>query len=124
MVFHAALDPSLLLGLLSFYDYRKCNAFGWPSLAFCALMSPEDLSIVKSRPRVHKHVLRTLAQRILTGEAAPRQTLLPESELCETLGIGRSSLREVDKSVGGQGADFLAPQCGHRRSVARSVEHP
>jgi GntR family transcriptional regulator, galactonate operon transcriptional repressor len=75
-------------------------------------MSPEDLSPSKGRPRVHKHVLRTLAQRILTGEVAPGQTFLPESELCETLGIGRSSLREVMKVLEGKGLISSRPRAG------------
>jgi GntR family transcriptional regulator, galactonate operon transcriptional repressor len=75
-------------------------------------MSPEDLATNKGRPRVHKHVLRTLAQRILTGEVAPGQTFLPESELCETLGIGRSSLREVMKVLEGKGLIASRPRAG------------
>lgn len=75
-------------------------------------MSPEGLSIAKARPRVHKHALRTLAQRILKGEVVPGQTLLPESELCETLGIGRSSLREVMKVLVGKGLISSRPRAG------------
>jgi GntR family transcriptional regulator, galactonate operon transcriptional repressor len=75
-------------------------------------MRPEELSAAKGRPRVHKLVLRILATRILTGEIQPGQPFLPESELCETLGIGRSSLREVMKVLESKGLISSRPRAG------------
>jgi GntR family transcriptional regulator, galactonate operon transcriptional repressor len=55
------------------------------------------------KPRVHRHLVKTLAQSILRQEFKPGSLLPSEPELCETLNISRSALREAIKVLGGKG---------------------
>lgn len=64
------------------------------------------------KPRVHRHVVRTLAQRILRQEFKSGTLLPSEPELCETLNISRSALREAIKVLGGKGLVTPRPRTG------------
>ena len=66
------------------------------------------------KPRVHQQVLRTLAQRILRRELQPGQPLPSETELCETLNISRSALREAIKVLSSKGLIITRPRTGTR----------
>jgi len=69
------------------------------------------------KPRVHRHVVKTLAQRILSGELRPGMALPPEPELCETLDVSRSAVREAVKVLDSKGMVTTRPRTG---SVVRS----
>jgi DNA-binding FadR family transcriptional regulator len=64
------------------------------------------------KPRVHRHVVKTLAQRILRQEFKSGTLLPSEPELCETLNISRSALREAIKVLGGKGLVTPRPRTG------------
>ena len=65
-----------------------------------------------TKPRVHRHVVKTLAQRILRQEFKSGTFLPSEPELCETLNISRSALREAIKVLGGKGLVSPRPRTG------------
>jgi DNA-binding FadR family transcriptional regulator len=67
---------------------------------------------VLAKPRVHRHVVKTLAQRILRQEFKAGTLLPSEPELCETLNISRSALREAIKVLGGKGLVTPRPRTG------------
>lgn len=64
------------------------------------------------KPRVHRHVVKTLAQRILSNEFPAGGLLPPEPELCERLNISRSALREAIKVLGSKGMVSTRPRTG------------
>jgi GntR family galactonate operon transcriptional repressor len=64
------------------------------------------------KPRVHRNVVKTLAQRILRQEFKSGSLLPSEPELCETLNISRSALREAIKVLGGKGLVTPRPRTG------------
>ncbi len=64
------------------------------------------------KPRVHRHLVKTLAQSILRQEFKPGSLLPSEPELCETLNISRSALREAIKVLGGKGLVTPRPRTG------------
>lgn len=64
------------------------------------------------KPRVHRHVVRTLAQRILGGEYAPGAALPPEPELCESFKVSRSAVREAVKVLDSKGMVTTRPRTG------------
>ena len=64
------------------------------------------------KPRVHQQLVKTLAQRILRQEFKPGTLLPPEPELCETLKISRSALREAIKVLSGKGLVTPRPRTG------------
>lgn len=64
------------------------------------------------KPRVHRHVVKTLAQRILGGEFAPGAALPPEPDLCETFNISRSAVREAIKVLDSKGMVTTRPRTG------------
>ncbi|GLQ11938.1 transcriptional regulator [Devosia yakushimensis] len=71
------------------------------------------------KPRVHRHVVKTLAQRILGNEFAPGTVLPPEPELCETFNISRSAVREAIKVLDSKGMVSTKPRTG---TVVRARE--
>jgi GntR family transcriptional regulator, galactonate operon transcriptional repressor len=64
------------------------------------------------KPRVHQHVIKTLGLAILNEKFAPGSLLPSEPELCETLNISRSALREAIKVLGGKGMVTPRPRVG------------
>ena len=62
------------------------------------------------KPRVHQQVVETIARAILRGDYAGY--LPPEPQLCETLRISRSALREAVKVLGGKGLVSPRPHVG------------
>ncbi|MCD7059558.1 FadR/GntR family transcriptional regulator [Pelagibacterium xiamenense] len=64
------------------------------------------------KPRVHKTVVKQLAQRILNREWKPGTALPTEPELCEELNVSRSALREAIKVLGSKGLVTTRPRVG------------
>jgi GntR family galactonate operon transcriptional repressor len=64
------------------------------------------------KPRVHRHVVKTLAQRILGNEFRPGMVLPSEPELCETFKVSRSALREAVKVLDSKGMVVTRPRIG------------
>src|SRR4051794_1259691 len=64
------------------------------------------------KPRVHRHLVKTLAQSILRQDIKPGSLLPSESELCETLNISRSALREAIKVLGSKRLVTPRPRTG------------
>lgn len=73
-------------------------------------MESIDRKLVK--PRVHKTVVKQLAQRILNREWLPGTALPTEPELCEQLNVSRSALREAIKVLGSKGLVTTRPRIG------------
>ncbi|SOY62989.1 GntR family transcriptional regulator [Cupriavidus taiwanensis] len=72
-----------------------------------------------ARPRLHDTVVEHLRQFIVEGVFAPG-TKLNERELCETLGISRTPLREALKVLAAEGLVDLLPNRG--ASISRMSE--
>ncbi|WP_454739965.1 GntR family transcriptional regulator [Cupriavidus necator] len=72
-----------------------------------------------ARPRLHDTVVEHLRQFIVEGVLGPG-TKLNERELCETLGISRTPLREALKVLAAEGLIDLWPNRG--ASVSRMTE--
>ena len=66
------------------------------------------------KPRVHRHVVETLAQRILGDHYAPGSALPPEPELCQAFGVSRSAVREAVKVLDSKGMVITRPRTGTR----------
>jgi GntR family galactonate operon transcriptional repressor len=73
-------------------------------------LEPDQKILIK--PRVHKHVVKTLAQRILGQELKPGSLLPSEADLCEDLKVSRSALREAVKVLGNMGLVTTRPRTG------------
>lgn len=70
----------------------------------------DDLIRPLAKPRVHQIVVETIARSILRGEYTG---FLPsEPQLCESLRISRSALREAVKVLGGKGLVLSKPHIG------------
>lgn len=82
-------------------------------------MSLAETSKPLRKPRVHRHVVKTLAQRILSDEFAPGSALPPEPDLCEAFNISRSAVREAIKVLDSKGMVTTRPRTG---SVVRARE--
>ena len=64
------------------------------------------------KPRVHRHVVKTLAQRILGDEFRPGTVLPSEPELCATFNVSRSAVREAIKVLDSKGLVTTRPRVG------------
>ena len=62
------------------------------------------------KPRVHQQVVEAIARGILRGDYT--DYLPPEPQLCESLQISRSALREAVKVLGGKGLVSSRPHIG------------
>lgn len=71
-----------------------------------------ETSKPRLKPRVHRHVVKTLAQRILANEFAPGSSLPPEPDLCEIFNISRSVVREAIKVLDSKGMVTTRPRTG------------
>jgi len=59
--------------------------------------------MIKARPPLHREVAEVLSERILSGQF-PENSLLPtERELCETMGVSRTVVREAVKFLESRG---------------------
>lgn len=72
-----------------------------------------------SKPRIHGQVVRAIAIRILSGEFRPGSLLPSESELCESLKISRSALREAIRVLSAKGLVRTRPRVG---TLVREIE--
>lgn len=75
-------------------------------------MIDQQLTKALVKPRVHRHVVKTLAQRILSGEFRPGMSLPPEPELCSTFDVSRSAVREAVKVLDSKGMVTTRPRTG------------
>lgn len=74
------------------------------------IIAPGKAPLLK--PRVHRHVVKTLAQRILDDEFPPGSVLPPEPELCEAFSVSRSAVREAVKVLDSKGMVTTRPRIG------------
>jgi DNA-binding FadR family transcriptional regulator len=65
-----------------------------------------------AKPRVHLQVVEAIARAILRGDYAATGYLPPEPQLCESLRISRSALREAVKVLGSKGLVTPRPHIG------------
>jgi len=72
-----------------------------------------------SKPRIHGQVVRAIAIRILSGEFRPGSLLPSETELCESLKISRSALREAIRVLSAKGLVRTRPRVG---TLVREIE--
>lgn len=63
---------------------------------------------------MHQQVVKTLAQLILSRSLAPGQPLPSEPELCSSLNVSRSAIREAVKVLGSKGLIITKPRTGTR----------
>lgn len=82
-------------------------------------VTPAGAEKLLLKPRVHRHVVKTLAQRILGNELLPGSLLPSEPDLCESLNISRSAVREAVKVLGSKGLVAARPRTG---TVVRARE--
>lgn len=74
---------------------------------------------------VSAQVVEQIRQLIKSGELSPGDQLLPERQLAEKLGIGRSSVREALAVLAGMGIVDISPRDGayiRRRSLEDALE--
>jgi DNA-binding FadR family transcriptional regulator len=64
------------------------------------------------KPRVHQQVVETIGRAILRGDYSATGYLPAEPQLCESLQISRSALREAVKVLGGKGLVSPRPHVG------------
>lgn len=81
--------------------------------------APQTGGRVLSKPRIHGQVVRAIATRILSGEFKPGSLLPSESELCGTLKISRSALREAIRVLSAKGLVSTRPRVG---TLVRDLE--
>lgn len=72
------------------------------------------------KPRVHRHVVKTLAQRILDGAFVPGAVLPSEPELRGMFNVSRSAVREAIKVLDSKGLVATRPRIG---TVVREREY-
>lgn len=91
-----------------------------------ATNSPDDLSMrVQTLPGLREQVAERLRMAIVTGKFRPGTRLI-ERELCEMMGVSRTSLREALRELQADGLITLVPNKGMSVSVlteetARSI---
>ncbi len=68
----------------------------------------------RTKPRIHDAVLRNLGARVLRGDVAPGAVLPNAEDLCRTLGISRTALREAVKVLSAKGLVESRPGVGIR----------
>lgn len=65
-----------------------------------------------SKPRVHRQIVKALAERILNDEISPGSALPPEGELCAHYNVSRGALREAVKVLSTKGLVVARPRVG------------
>ncbi len=58
---------------------------------------------LKARPPLHREVAEILSERVISGEFPEKSLLPPERELCESLGVSRTVVREAIKFLESRG---------------------
>lgn len=58
---------------------------------------------LRARPPLHREVAEILSERIISGEFPENSLLPPERELCESLGVSRTVVREAIKFLESRG---------------------
>ncbi|AZM47493.1 FadR family transcriptional regulator [Streptomyces sp. WAC 06738] len=71
-------------------------------------------TFVRRHRTMHEWAVDELVRRIVSGEAAPGDSLPVEEELAAELGVSRGVLREAVKSVAGKGMLGIRPRTGTR----------
>jgi GntR family transcriptional regulator, transcriptional repressor for pyruvate dehydrogenase complex len=61
------------------------------------------LTSLKSRPPLHREVASIVSEKIISGEFPENSLLPPERELCETMGVSRTVVREAVKFLESRG---------------------
>jgi Transcriptional regulators len=59
--------------------------------------------LIKMRPLLHREVAELISERIISGELAEKSLLPAERELCETMGVSRTVIREAMKLLESRG---------------------
>lgn len=59
--------------------------------------------LIKMRPPLHREVAESISERIISGELAEKSLLPAERELCETMGVSRTVIREAMKLLESRG---------------------
>jgi GntR family transcriptional repressor for pyruvate dehydrogenase complex len=59
--------------------------------------------LLKQRPPLHKEVAEHLSERIISGDLAAGDLIPTERELCETMGVSRTVVREAVKVLESRG---------------------
>tara|TARA_R110000868_G_scaffold13500_11_gene62870 strand:+ start:2007 stop:2753 length:747 start_codon:yes stop_codon:yes gene_type:complete len=80
-------------------------------------MTDDPLARTLVKPRVHRHVVKTLAQRLLGGKFQPGDVLPPEPDMCADFKVSRSAVREAIKVLDSKGMVTTRPRIG---TVVRS----
>jgi GntR family transcriptional regulator, transcriptional repressor for pyruvate dehydrogenase complex len=57
----------------------------------------KNAQLLKPRPPLHKEVAGIISEKIITGEYPVRTFLPPERELCKSMGVSRTVIREAVK---------------------------
>ncbi len=70
--------------------------------------------------KLHARVADQLGLAIVRGDFAPGQTLPPEMQLCEMLGVSRTAMREAVRGLSAKGLIDSRPKRG---TQVRSAEH-
>jgi len=68
----------------------------------------------KTRGGLHRKVVDHLAMQIIGGEFVTGQSLPVEADLCEAMGVGRSSVREAMRVLADKGMVEVRPRTGAR----------
>lgn len=68
----------------------------------------------KTRGGLHRKVVDHLAMQIIGGEFVAGQSLPVEADLCEAMGVGRSSVREAMRVLADKGMVDVRPRTGAR----------
>ena len=68
----------------------------------------------KTRGGLHRKVVDHLAMQIIGGEFVAGQSLPVEADLCEAMGVGRSSVREAMRVLADKGMVVVRPRTGAR----------
>ncbi len=75
------------------------------------------------RRNLHRHVVQTLGTRIVGGELPPGTVLPNEDDLCRSLGVSRTALRESMKVLASKGLVEMRTKTGTRVREYRFWQH-
>jgi DNA-binding FadR family transcriptional regulator len=75
-------------------------------------VSVEETTKLLVKPRVHQQVVERIARAILRGDYSETGYLPSEPQLCETLQVSRSALREAVRVLGSKGLVAPRPRVG------------
>jgi DNA-binding FadR family transcriptional regulator len=84
------------------------------------LISPELDMEKLTRRGLHEHVIDEIGRSILCGEFSPGMPLPSEADLCRTLSVSRTALREALRVLAAKGLVEAKPKVG---TLVRAREH-